>query len=117
MKTCLDQCCQQSACFELHDPGWHSLGSTRNKVVRVAEIRNFERAGWSHLRCDGAGDRIHSEVGFQLEVVDYWTKLAIAAGSTEEFYATPVIERPVMLERLTAGTPYHVFTIYHQFFE
>src|ERR1044072_3231953 len=58
----LDQCCEQTTGFELHDACWHCFGIARNKVVRVSEISYLNWTRRSELGSDIPCVRIYMKI-------------------------------------------------------
>src|ERR1044072_88134 len=79
----LDQRCEQTTGFELHDACRHCLGSSRNKVERVPEIRYLNWTARPQFRTYFPCVFIDVKIRFRFQVVDDWTKLLVAARTAE----------------------------------
>src|SRR5215213_9068612 len=75
----LDQTREQTAGFELHDPGGNGSFRPAHEVIRETEIRDADRSRRSVFAGDVPRIGIHFEARAPLEVADDWTKLMISA--------------------------------------
>jgi hypothetical protein len=110
----LDQRYQQAAGVELYDLCGSGFDTSRHEGIRISQVSNMNRPGWSMIGNYVPGIGCDLEIRFLFQVSYDWTKLLITTGRTEQFYSGSVPERPFVFERVAPGTPQNVVTLDHQ---